>query len=238
MLKLVPIVEGPGETTAVPVLIIKILKAKKCYTIEAATPKNAHGRESLTKDGGLEKFLDHAANERDCGAILILLDVEEGCALDLVRDLAVRASNHYVPHPIVVVIVAANRMYENWILASLVTVRGSELDELVGLPADTPLPTNAEVENGKVYIQKHLPQGRGYKETSDQEAMTHLIDIDEAKKNSRSFRRLCHAIEEVLERIDKKQGGVTPDLASVAEALIKEEEIKENEPKRKGKEKP
>ncbi len=126
MPKLVPIVEGVGETTAVPVLLYKVLASLNRYDIQVASPKNAHGRDNLTKAGGLERFLALAAMERDCGAVMVLLDVEEGCALSLVKEFVARIERHYVKRP--VVIVAANRMYENWILASLETVRGNDLE--------------------------------------------------------------------------------------------------------------
>ena len=240
MPKLVPIVEGPGEVSALPILLKKILGAMNCYDIQIAPPKNANGRESLTKAGGLEKFLTYAASERDCGVILILLDVENGCPLDLVRDFVMRISAHYVPFP--VVIVAANKMYENWILASLETVRGRKLDDREGLPADASLPADAEAENGKRYIENCFPlidgyRRRGYKETLDQKDMTEWIDITLAKSNSRSFRRLCHAIEEAVNLINAPKKAITPTLVSV-EAALSGEKMTESKPSRKGKKKP
>lgn len=238
MPKLVPIVEGDGETTAVPVLLNMLLKATQCYHVQVAIPKNANGQGNLTKPGGLEKFLTHASNERDCGAIVILLDVEEGCPLELVRDFAERTEKHYVPCP--VVIVAANKMYENWILASLETVRGKPLDDREGLPTDAPLPVDAEAEHGKDYINNCFPlvggyRRRGYKETLDQEAMTRHIDSTLAKANSRSFRRLCHAVEEAVQMIDAKQSNFSPNLALVTAALEISATVENRAPKRKGK---
>lgn len=214
MPKIVPIVEGHGETTAVPVLIRKLLDEMGRYDVQVATPKNANGRSKITVTGGLEKFLSHAWNERDCGAVLILMDTEEGCALEVVRPLVERTKAIGVRFP--VVIVAANRMYENWFLASLETIRGQPLEGRLGLPEDTPIPQDAEAENGKGYINNFLPDGRTYKGTLDQEAMTRLLDTTKAEQNSRSFKRLRHAVKEAVEAMDTgKRDRVTPAFSVV-----------------------
>lgn len=55
------------------------------------------------------------------------------------------------------------------------------------------------------------PAPKIYKETLHQAAMTKLIDIDAAYQRSRSFKRLCDAIEELV-TFDQAQapGYVTP----------------------------
>jgi hypothetical protein len=50
----------------------------------------------------------------------------------------------------------------------------------------------------------------GYKEVQHQPALTEFIDIEHTRQRSRSFRRLCHAIEELLEAIDSGSTIVTP----------------------------
>ena len=205
MPKIIPIVEGDGEVTAVPALLRKILVQATRYDIQIARPKNANGRGNLLKEGGLEKFIRYAWKERDCGAILVLVDAENDCAKFVARDFARRIEAIGVLFPVVIVV--AKRMYEAWILSSIASIAG-HLDLPVGLI--TP-PDAEEIPNPKVWLDRHFPRGRAYKETQDQEAMTHLIDIGLAS-SARSFRRLLHAIHESLEAIDSGARVVTPQI--------------------------
>lgn len=203
MPKLVPIVEGDGEVTAVPALLRKILTQMVRYDIQIARPKNANGRTNLLKEGGLERFIRYAWKEPDCGAILVLLDSEGDCPVNIARDLSSRIRAMGILFPVVIVI--AHYMYEAWLLASISTISG-RLDLPSGLH---PPPDVEAVRNPKAWIDRQFPSGRAYKETQDQEAMTHLMDITSAS-SSRSFRRLLHAIEQALEAIDFGIREVTP----------------------------
>lgn len=211
MPKLVPIVEGDGEVMAVPVLLYKLLHAMNRYDLQVAPPKNAHGRHNLQKPNGLEKFVKHAWKERECGAIVILLDAEEECPVDVIKDFFKRVTALGVLHP--VVIVCAKRMYETWLLAS---------SETIGLPIESTLAKDPEsVKNPKRLFNEHFPPGRIYKETEDQVAMTNKLDTALAKERSRSFRRLCHALEQAIEALDNGAKIVTPSLAEPPASISK-----------------
>lgn len=173
------------------------------YDIQIARPKNANGRGNLTKEGGLERFVKYAWKEPDCGAILVLLDSEGECPRSIAMDFSKRILTMGVIFPVVIVI--AHRMYEAWFLASIATIAG-HLD----LPAGLLPPLDAEaVGSPKAWINDKLPPGRAYKETQDQEAMTHLMDITLAS-TTKSFRRLRHAIDQALDAIDTQIIKVTP----------------------------
>ena len=203
MPKIVPIVEGDGEVTAVPALLRKLLAAVMRYDIQIAQPKNAHGRGNLTKEGGLEKFIKYACKEPDCGAIFVLLDAENECALDIAQDFSDRAMALGLPFPVVIVV--ANHMYEAWFLASIASIAGS-----LDLPEELPPIQDPEaIGNPKAWLNRQFPVGRAYKETQDQEAMTHLLNVDMATC-SRSFRRLRHSIDQAIEAIDAKASTITP----------------------------
>jgi len=203
--KLVPIVEGDGEVTAVPALLRKILWQIPRYDIQVTRPKSANGRGNLTKEGGLEKFIRYSWKERDCGAILVLIDADKECPVTLARDLTRRVEAIGVLFPVVIVV--AKRMYETWFVASIATIAG-HLD----LPEDlTPPPNPEEVPNPKAWIENHFPAGRAYKETQDQEAMTNLLDITLAS-SARSFQRMLNAIDQALEAIDTGANLVTPQF--------------------------
>ena len=55
-----------------------------------------------------------------------------------------------------------------------------------------------------------MPQDLGYKETSDQVVLTHYINLELAHDRSRSFRRVCHAVGELVEAIDYGIPATTP----------------------------
>ena len=86
MPKIVPIVEGFGEVDAVPALLWKLLAEMGRYDIQIEAAQNAHGCRNLTVPGGVEKFVANAWTKRDCGAVLILMDAEEQCAMQLAID--------------------------------------------------------------------------------------------------------------------------------------------------------
>ncbi|MEW6212597.1 MAG: DUF4276 family protein [Acidobacteriota bacterium] len=204
MPKIVPIVEGPGEEAAVPILFQKILKPLRRYDIQIARPYNAKGRDNLKKKGGLERFVEAAWKERDCGAIFIVLDAEDESYCKLAKDFSTRVNALWVRYPVVIVV--ANRMYENWLVASIETIAGQ-----FGLPAGLSPPEDVEsIKNAKRWLKDHFPKDQAYKETTHQEAMTHLLDIELARKRSRSFQRLLHAMQQALDAIDKGAKIVTP----------------------------
>lgn len=213
MPKIFPIVEGPGEVEAVPVLLTKLLAEMQRPDIRVGDVSNAHGCYNLTKPGGVEKFVDNAYAKRDCGAVLILMDADKECPVQLASDFSRRIEAIGVRFPIAIVI--AKCEYETWFLASLETIAGRDLERRPGLPAGLTYPGEFEERVGvKGWISRQMPDGRNYKETLDQLAMTRLIDTDKARERSRSFRRLCHALEETVAAIDSGKRIVTPKIAA------------------------
>jgi|GEM_PF-535672 len=209
MPKIVPIVEGPGEVEAVPALLWKLLAEMERYDIQVGEAQNAHGCGNLIVPGGVEKFVGNAWTKRDCGAVLILMDAEEQCAMQLAADFSRRILAMGVRFPVATVI--AKCEYEAWFLASLETIAGVSFGNRQGLPAGLSYPGEVEEKVGvKGWITRQLPEGRIYKETLDQVAMTRLISLESARQRSRSFRRLCHALKQAVDAIDTGQVVLTP----------------------------
>ena len=160
----------------------------------------AHGKNRVVTTNGrsnlaarLDTFLQHAQNKPGCGAILILLDADDGCPVALAQQLSQQCQEIGTRCP--VQIVCARRSYESWFLSSLDTIRGS-----AAIPDTAALVGDAEdIVNPKQWLTDRMPPGRAYKETADQPALSSHIDLDLAHANSRSFRRLCHAVEQLLE---------------------------------------
>ena len=194
MLTIVPIVEGPGDKDAIPILLRRIF-SDRLNRYDANFPVvKGNGRQKIESD--LAKFLGHARNKPNCSGILVLLDIDVDCPKDWATSMREQIDGIGVGCP--VQIVYAKRAYETWFLASLETIRGnrniSDTANIQGDPEDVP--------NPKDWLTDQMPKGTRYKETTDQPALSARIDIALAHTNSRSFRRLCHAVEQLIEEIE------------------------------------
>ncbi len=200
---IVPIVEGPGDMEALPILLRRLLHERyQRYEVEIARPKNAHGSGKLVKE--LERFLAYAATTPGCGSFLVLIDADEKCPKEMAESLAVRSKALGLDKP--AAIVCAKSEFETWFLASLDTIRGraaiSETARFTGVIES--------LRGAKEWLSDQMPPDRTYKETVDQPSLTPFIDLSLAHLNSRSFRRLCHAVEQLLAAMDSGLPVVTP----------------------------
>ena len=211
MPKIVPIVEGEGDVKAVPILLRRVLhNVLQQYGWDVAHPKKAHSLSALRKK--LDKYLLYAAIEKDAQAILILLDLDDGCPAVEARQLAndIRALSPKLP----VAIVLAHCEYEAWFLASVDTIAQGEKGQQYHfspafLQKPTP-PSNIEsIRDAKGWLSRHMTPGYRYKETLHQPSMTVLIDLNLATHRSRSLRRLLHAVELLVQHA-KQSGFVSP----------------------------
>ena len=197
-LTIVPVVEGPGDVAALPELLGRILRERfNRPDVIVAQGKSGvvttNGRQKL--ESKLENFLRHAQNKPECDAILVLLDADDDCPVELAQRLLQCCEQIGLNRP--VQIVCAHRSYESWFLASLDTIKGQR-----GISDTAVLSQDAEdVSNPKQWLTDQMPTGQAYKETIHQASLSRSIDIGEAHKNSRSFRRLCHALEQLLARV-------------------------------------
>ena len=195
MTTIIPVVEGVGDATALPGLLGRILleRYNRPDVMVAQGRTNvvtANGRTNL--ENKLERFLQHAQNKPECDAILILLDTDGDCPVALAQGLLQRCEQVGLMHPLE--IVCAHWSYESWFLASLETIKGQRgISEAAALFLDA-----EDIQNPKQWLTNQMPDGQAYKETLHQASLSSFIDIEMAYLNSRSFRRLCHALELLL----------------------------------------
>ncbi len=178
---------------AAPVLLRRILYERRDhYDVNVLPPKNANGKGRLVRR--FEDFLRYAASEDGCAAILVLLDADEDCPVELGTELASRASsiNLYVP----TVVVCAKREYENWFLASDAGFHGDP----------------EEYDDAKQWLDRKVASGLKYKPTKDQVGFSAKMDIEAAFEASRSFRRLCNAVDELVQFVDTGVVNITPAM--------------------------
>lgn len=200
MRAIICLVEGKGDEKAVPTLIAKVLSDNKVWDWYVGTTIRVHGLAKLRKE--LKRYLSRAAKIKNCGAILILLDLDDGCPKKEAEKLAEEIRALGLAQP--VAIVFAHREYEAWFLASLSTIAGHE-----GLPFDVVYQGEVEQKrDAKGWLQAQMPPHSKYNPMSHQKKFTSLIDLELAYENSRSFRRLYHAIAELLEAAQKGERGI------------------------------
>ena len=205
---IVPVVEGPGDLLATPILLRKILY-DQCnrFDIGVGRPKKANGKGNLTRD--LERFLKYAALHPDCAGILVLIDSDNDCPVELAQDYCARARQTGLSVPIVVV--CAVREYEAWLIASLDSIKDNPRGGSPIISAEASYSGDVEsMSDAKDWLGDQMPSGRAYRETTDQASLTNLIDISLAASNSRSFVRLCHAVDEMVAAIDSGTAMITP----------------------------
>jgi hypothetical protein len=214
---LVPIVEGDGEVTALPLLLRRLFQeVHQVYDVRIARPKNAHGCGNLTAPDQLERFVAYALREPECDGVLVLIDndavqgliegnvLDEDCAPAFAHHLAARIQAMHPSKPVAIVV--ARWEYEAWFLASLETV-----GTVVGVPGGSQYEGNVESErSAKGWIGRRLPPGQKYSETRDQARMTAYLDLESAAHRSRSFRRLKHALEQLVDAYLRDELVVTP----------------------------
>jgi hypothetical protein len=185
---ILPIVEGHGEVTSVPILIRRIVSryAPDLY-VDVGRPIR-DSRSGLVKAGGVERTVELAARQtRPTDGILILLDADDDCPRKLAEALAGRARAARPDRAMAVVI--ANREYEAWFLAAAQSLRGKR-----GLANDMQAPPDPEsIRDAKGWLAHQATQGLSYRPTIDQPALTNIFDLEQAY-SARSFRKLVKEI--------------------------------------------
>ncbi|MGH7973777.1 MAG: hypothetical protein ACREIC_34100, partial [Limisphaerales bacterium] len=99
--------------------------------------------------------------------------------------------------------------YESWLIAGIESLSGKRYkDGRPALPADLRFPLGDCESHGKRWLEQHCPW---YRPALDQRALTDLLDLDVVRaKGLRSFRRLEHAIDQLLDATAKETYVLTP----------------------------
>jgi hypothetical protein len=117
------VVEGHGETYALPVLLRRFATEFELTLPLDIPPPIRRPKDKILKRGELEKDVELASYKIEGrGAILILLDSDDDCPRDLGPKLLRRARSVRKDLPIVVAL--AHREYETWFLAAARSIAG------------------------------------------------------------------------------------------------------------------
>lgn len=184
----VPVVEGHGEHTAVPVLLRRI-GWELGWAHEVAQPFRVP-RTDLADPTKLSHAVSVASrNVPGPGGVLVLFDADDDCPVELSARLQSAACDVRCG----VEIVAANREFEAWFLASISALRQHD-----AVRPDATYPNDPELRRGAKEQLAGL-MVTPYREVRHQPAFASLINLEMAWRNSRSFRRLVSAVRGLLE---------------------------------------
>jgi len=175
--RIIGIVEGHGEVTALPLLIRRIAAMVLPHReIEIPRPIRVK-RQRLLKEGELERSVELAARQSGAdGKILILLDADSDCPSELAATVLERARATRADREIRAVI--AKVEYETWFVAAADSLAGHR-----DLSIDLVAPPDPEaIGNPKRWLSDRITTGRSYRETLDQPALTEVFDLEQARR--------------------------------------------------------
>lgn len=218
MKRLVLLGEGHGDVAALPILVRRLLQEKdKAHLLHVDHDVIRFGSSRVMRwDKGRKqpdytewiKGVTVAARRRNIAAVLAVYDGDlknfppgsdsPFCAAIAAKSMAAATAQAGAGRRFSLSVVFACVEYETWIVAGAASLRGRPLaDGRVALPVNVPIPTGDPESHGKRWLQQHCPN---YRETRDQGPFTELLDLDCVRsKRLRSFRRLEHALDQLLE---------------------------------------
>jgi hypothetical protein len=185
------VVEGQGDEQAAPILIRRVALTLGFHA--AINCKRWRVRKAeFVQPGEVERSIE--ALTRQIGRmnpILVLLDADDQCPMNLAADLIARCR---VGHPDVAIsIVIAKKEYEAWFLAAAQSLAGKR-----GLAKELEPPADPEsVQGAKEWLTARMPPDQSYSPTRHQAAYSELMDLSEAR-NARSFRKFEKEVGRLL----------------------------------------
>lgn len=180
--------KGGGATVLVRRILYEHLRAYD-WNVTAAKVGNLNAfRRKMER---MVAYLRHRPED----AALVLLDLDDGCAATEAAALAQALRTLSPSKPIAVVF--AVREFEAWFLAAAPSLWNKEYPDAPERKRDA-----------KGEIRRHFQPD--YTPTIHQPSLSKKMELDQAAANSRSFRRLLHAIEELIQAVQKGRILVTP----------------------------
>ncbi len=173
------VVEGHGEDGAAPNLVNRLwMDLRLPHAVWSPKPIRCP---KLYSDLGVAGLCQILRTKPDCDRVLVLRDDEDGCPKESGPRLGALLRAEALPFPMAVVL--TYREYETLFLASLPSLAGKSLVDPNGVK-------RAGIAEGATYagdpqgkrdakgvVSSFMPPGRMYKPTTDQLALTRLLDF-------------------------------------------------------------
>lgn len=195
------IVEGYGDQKAVPELLRRILHEVLLNYEFQISPNPIRGKDipCIKRPGELEKFLKYACMRDDCDCVILILDCDDDCPVDVVTDFVERAS--------AIAINSGKRIAIGFIRCEFETLFLQSIDSISAAypPAsgyDVDAINNVEnlesVRGAKGMFRRAIPS-KSYKETRDQPRYVHSLDLEHLRMCSRSYRHIESMIQWIIQ---------------------------------------
>jgi hypothetical protein len=218
MKRLVLLGEGHGEVSALPILISRLLREKaaedRLYVDRDVIRTGASSLVKWNKAQGRPDYsrwlarVELASRRREVGSVLAIYDgdfkmfpagsASPFCAATAAKSLAAMAGQVGAGKTFSLSVVFACPEYETWLVAGVESLAGRPLsDGRILLTKDINYPIRDFEARGKKWLEQNCAT---YRPTRDQSPLTELIDFQFVRaKKLRSFARLEHAIDQLLE---------------------------------------
>jgi hypothetical protein len=227
MKRLVLLGEGQGDEAALPVLVRKLLRDKDpagnvFVDRDLIRDSNPVRWDREQKRPDFTRWLARvniAARRGNVAGIIAVYDGDAPtfppgsgtsfCARDAARTMAQAAVEAGAGKIFSLAVVFACVEFESWIVAGIESLAGKRFhDGRPALPPGLRFPAGDSESHGKRWLEQHIP---AYRPAQHQSVLTDLLDIDIVRaKNLRSFRRLEHAIQQVIDAAASGTHIVTP----------------------------
>lgn len=188
------IVEGHGESEAVPVLLRRLIGEAERWDVQVRRPIRGK-RNRLTNPNfeDLERAVQLAAGNPDVCGVLILVDADGECPAHLGPQLANRAAVTAAGRATTAAVVAKEE-YEAWFLTG-----GAGISDNASIRDEAEFPPHPEsIRNAKAHFKSLMKSGHHYSETLDQPSFSNAIDLLLARERSPSFDKFCREVERLL----------------------------------------
>lgn len=174
------VVEGHGEDGAAPNLVTRLWSDLQLpFVVWDPRPIRWN---KLTSAAGVAQLCEILRNKREHDRVLVLRDDEDGCPRDSGPELASWLRQARLPYPAAAVMMY--REFETLFLASLPSLAGKPLVDpngiqRPGIVSGASYSGNPEVRrDAKGEVSHFMTDGRRYKPTTDQLALTRHLDFE------------------------------------------------------------
>jgi hypothetical protein len=171
------VVEGDGETHALPVLLRRLI-AEIAPGLELRIDKPVRlPRSRLLKPGELERAIELTVRRiGHDGAVLVVLDADDDCPAELGPRLQARATA--ARSDVAIGVVVAKCEFEAWFLAAAESLRG-----VSGLAVSLQAPSDPEAVRGaKEWLSDRMGGTARYSPTRHQAAFAAQFDLELARR--------------------------------------------------------
>lgn len=187
MSRILLIVEGDGEVEAAPVLARRVLR--ELYGIYNWSFETHRRRDiahlKANQWANFRRYLEAAFIEGV--PILWMLDCDDGCVIELVREMQTQARNVSIRQPLAFCMWV--KEYETMFLYDPACLR-----QRLAIP-DFQAPVKPDGKRGvKEPLNSQMPSGRCYKERLDQPALSAKVDLGKLQSEYRSFQHFAKSL--------------------------------------------